>query len=118
MKVTFPVGFHPFHKDDGMNFQLNRFYTSGVLSYFNRIKQYNTRDISKLIQQDTLVMAGTHDFYTIYLKDQVEALTNARSVESRLFTEQEQAHQHCQVGNTKLALDVMLDWMERVEKNA
>lgn len=86
--------------------------------YFNRIKQYNTRDISKLIQQDTLVMAGTHDFYTIYLKDQVDALTNARSVESRLFTEQEQAHQHCQVGNTKLALDVMLDWMERVEKNA
>lgn len=86
--------------------------------YFNCIKEYNTRTISKLITQDTLVMAGASDLYTIYLKEQVEALKNAKSVESRLFTEDEQAHQHCQVGNLKLALDVIIDWIERVNKNA
>ena len=86
--------------------------------YFNCIKEYNTKTLSEMITQDTLVMAGTADLYTVYLKEQVEALTNAKSVESRLFTEDEQAHQHCQVGNLKLALDVIMDWIERVEKNA
>lgn len=86
--------------------------------YFNCIKEYNTKTISELITQDTLVMAGTADLYTIYLENQVEALVNAKSVESRLFTEDEQAHQHCQVGNLKLALDVIIDWIERVDKNA
>lgn len=86
--------------------------------YFNCIKEYNTRTLSEMITQDTLVMAGSSDLYTIYLEDQIKALTNAKSVESRLFTEDEHAHQHCQVGNLKLALDVIIDWIERVEKNA
>ena len=71
-----------------------------------------------MIHQDTLVLAGASDLYTIYLQEQVEALTNAKSVESRLFTKEEHADQHCQVGNTKLVLDVILDWIERVDKNA
>lgn len=29
----FPVGFFEFHKDEGLNFQLNRFYSSGYLGY-------------------------------------------------------------------------------------
>ena len=29
----------------------------------------------------------------------------------RLFTRAEQAHQHCQVGNLRLALDFILDWI-------
>lgn len=86
--------------------------------YFNCIKQYNTRSISEMIYQDTLVLAGASDIYTIYFQEQVDALINAKSVESRLFTKEEHAHQHCQVGNTKLVLDVILDWIERVDKNA
>lgn len=86
--------------------------------YFNCIKKYNTKTLSQLVTQDTLVMAGAADLYTIFLKEQVDALTNAKTVESRLFTEEEQAHHHCQVGNIKLALDVIIDWIERVEKNA
>lgn len=31
--------------------------------YFNHIKRYNTIEISKLITQDTLVLAGEHDIY-------------------------------------------------------
>lgn len=85
--------------------------------YFNCIKQYNTKSISKLISQDTLVMAGASDLYTVYLKEQTDALTNAKSVESRLFTKEEQADQHCQIGNLKLALDVIIDWIERIDKN-
>ena len=43
---------------------------------------------------------------------QIKALTNAESVAARVFTKQEQAHNHCQIGNTGLALDVMVKWIE------
>jgi hypothetical protein len=38
-------------------------------------------------------------------------LTSARSVAGRVFTSDEHAQNHCQVGNVKLALDVILDWI-------
>lgn len=85
--------------------------------YFNCIKQYNTRSISADIRQDTLVLAGESDLYTVYLKEQVEALVNAKSVKSRLFTKEEHADQHCQIGNTKLVLDVIVEWIEEVQNN-
>lgn len=86
-------------------------------AYFNCIKQYNTKSLSAKIRQDTLVLAGASDLYTVFLKEQVDALVNAKSVESRLFTKEEHADQHCQVGNTKLVLDVIIEWIERKQQN-
>ena len=80
--------------------------------YFNCIKQYNTREISPMLTQDVLVLAGTGDLYTIYYEDQLKALTKARSVTGRLFTEEEHADHHCQIGNLKLALDTIEGWIE------
>ena len=79
--------------------------------YFNCIKQYNTREISPLLTQDVLVLAGAGDLYTIYYEDQLKALTNARSVTGRFFTEEECADHHCQIGNVQLVLDVIEDWI-------
>ena len=81
--------------------------------YFNCIKQYNTRASSPLLTQDVLVLAGTEDLYTIYYEDQLKALTNARSVTGRLFTEEECASHHCQIGNVQLVLDTIENWIER-----
>ena len=80
--------------------------------YYNHIKMYNTREISKLITQDTLVLAGESDLYTVYYKDQLDALVNARSVTGRLFTSDEYADHHCQVGNLGLVLETITDWIE------
>jgi hypothetical protein len=44
---------------------------------------------------------------------QVKALTNARSVTSRIFIKEDQAQNHCQIGNIGLALDVMRKWIEQ-----
>jgi len=44
---------------------------------------------------------------------QLKALTNARSVEDRVFTKEDQAQNHCQVGNIRLSLDHILDWISR-----
>ena len=61
------------------------------------------------------MLAGESDIYTVFLKEQIEALTCARSVESRLFTAKEHADHHCQIGNTKLVLDTILDWIAKKE---
>ena len=79
--------------------------------YFNCIKQYNTREISKLITQDVLVLAGSEDLYTIYYEDQISALVNARSVTGRLFTQEDCASHHCQIGNLQLVLDTIIQWI-------
>lgn len=58
-------------------------------------------------------MAGEDDIYTIYFEKQQKALKSAKSIEGRIFTREEQASHHCQVGNLKLAIDYILDWVER-----
>lgn len=105
------------------NFFLNWLLEQGYFVYdnvhnpcefFNCIKQYNTKEISPKLTQDVLVLAGTTDVYTIYLSEQLDALINAKSVESRVFTKHEHADTHCQVGNLTLALDYIIDWISRV----
>lgn len=69
------------------------------------------------VTQDVLILTGEKD-HLIPLKMhhlQVAALTNARSITARIFTEEEQAQNHCQVGNLTLALDVMVDWIQNLE---
>ena len=80
--------------------------------YFNHIRLYNTREISKLITQDTLVLAGEADIYTVFYQDQIDALVNARSVTGRLFTKEDQADHHCQIGNMGLLLDTIAGWIK------
>ena len=84
--------------------------------YFNYIKRFNTRDISPMITQDVLVLAGASDLYTIYYDEQIKALTNARSVTGRLFTEEESADHHCQIGNIPLLLTTITDWLAEKER--
>jgi hypothetical protein len=75
---------------------------------------FTTKDISKLITQDVLLLAGSEDHYvpTSQFFAQMKALINARSVTGRIFTRMDNAQNHCQVGNVRLALDVIIDWIE------
>jgi hypothetical protein len=66
------------------------------------------------VRQDVLILTGREDhFIPFKMHDmQVKALTNARSVTGRVFTREEQAQNHCQIGNVGLAIDVMVKWIE------
>ena len=77
-------------------------------------REYRTDDISSLVTQDVLLMAGSKDHYMplSMLPDQLMALTAAHSVSARVFTEAESAQNHCQIGNMGLALKVILDWLD------
>ncbi len=87
-------------------FRLSRFYT--------------TRDISALVKQDVLLMAGAEDHVIplVHFKEQASILNNARSVTARLFTREEQAQNHCQIGNLGLAVEVITDWIDKTNKGS
>ena len=81
---------------------------------FQAYRQYRTDDVSPLVTQDVLLMAGTKDHYVPFpmLGQQLLTLTAAHSVTARVFTEAEHAQSHCQTGNTGLAIKVILDWLD------
>jgi pimeloyl-ACP methyl ester carboxylesterase len=82
--------------------------------YFVRARGFHTRDVSPAIRQDVLLMAGTHD-HGIPLEqafDQARSLSAARSTTIRIFTADEYAQMHCQLGNLPLAINVIESWAE------
>jgi len=77
--------------------------------------QLNEENIhSELINQDVLILTSRHDHFIPFKMHemQLKALVNAKSVTGRIFTKEENAENHCQTGNLKLALDTMAEWIE------
>lgn len=68
---------------------------------------------SHLVDQDVLLLGGENDAFQPpkLLHRQARALTNARSVTTRIFTAAEHADQHCQMGNIGLLAEAMVDWL-------
>jgi pimeloyl-ACP methyl ester carboxylesterase len=82
--------------------------------FFYKLKQYNGYLASTKIIGDVLIMAGAEDHF-VSMKQfykQLELLMGAKSVTGRIFTEQEEAQSHCQIGNLGLAAEYMLGWIE------
>ena len=81
-----------------------------------RLQDYSVSDVASRICQDVLLLAGAED-HLIPLAEyhkNMSGLTNARSLTGRVFTREEHAQNHCQVGNVKLALDVILHWIGEI----
>lgn len=70
----------------------------------------------KLVKQDILILSGRKDHFipNKMHQKQLDVLTNAKSVTGRVFTKEEHAQNHCQIGNVGLALKVMVDWIGEV----
>jgi fermentation-respiration switch protein FrsA (DUF1100 family) len=79
------------------------------------VKEMNAENLhSELVTQEVLILTGRKDHFIPFKmhRMQVEALTNARSVTARVFTKETQAHNHCQNGNFRLALETMVQWLD------
>jgi len=91
-------------------------YINGVdtpTEWLTLLQNYSVSDIASKVRQDVLLLAGAED-HMVPLKEydkNRQGLTSARSVTGRVFTTEEHAQNHCQVGNLKLALDVILQWV-------
>jgi len=68
------------------------------------------------IAQDVLILTGRDDHAAPFKmhKKQVDALINAKSVTDKVFYKDSHASHHCQIGNMKLNLDTMINWIESV----
>ena len=83
---------------------------------FDVVERMNAHNLhSEKVTQDVLILTGRNDhFIPFKMHDmQLKALTNAKSVTARVFTKEDQAKNHCQIGNIDLALDVMVKWIEK-----
>lgn len=82
------------------------------------LAEFNEENLkSGLVEQDVLILTAEHDHF-VPLKmhhKQVAALTQANSITEHIFTQAEHAHNHCQIGNMGLALEVMADWIKTKE---
>ncbi|MDH3635125.1 MAG: alpha/beta hydrolase [Gammaproteobacteria bacterium] len=92
--------------------------TETPFDHLYEFTKYQTRDLSPLINQDVLLLAGENDHFVPveFFELQKAALTSARSVRGRIFTAEEGGDQHCQVGRIDLATDEILDWLDSLNK--
>jgi fermentation-respiration switch protein FrsA (DUF1100 family) len=90
--------------------------TSSPYEYFQRTRAYVTADVSALIEQHVLLLAGSEDHLVpmAHFHRQIKTLKNARSITARLFTKSDHAHSHCQVGNYGLAFGTIVNWLDGI----
>ena len=65
-----------------------------------------------------LLFAGSEDLYVpcSQLTEQINTLTNSRSITARVFTRSEHAQNHVQTGNIALSVNVMLGWLAELDE--
>jgi pimeloyl-ACP methyl ester carboxylesterase len=92
--------------------------TTSPYGYFQSTKAYVTSDVSALITQDVLLLAGSEDHLVppAHFYRQIKMLDNARSMTARLFTKSDHAQSHCQVGNYGLAFKTIVDWLDGLQE--
>jgi len=88
--------------------------TRSAFDFLRMSERFRTSNVSALITQDVLLLAGSEDHYVPMAQwyDQIRMLGNARSITARLFTRSECAQNHCQVGNYGLALRTIVNWLD------
>lgn len=84
--------------------------------YLKGLDDFQMLNISDKITQDILILQGKEDHFIDWrlYKEELDSLVNAKSVTLRLFTKEESASNHCQCGNTRLALDTIISWLETI----
>jgi alpha-beta hydrolase superfamily lysophospholipase len=85
--------------------------------YAQKLKLYDLEPIADKITQDMLIVGASQDHFIDYrmVGREINMLKNVRSLTFRLFTEREDAQNHCNVGNGKLVIDEILNWIKRIE---
>ena len=83
-----------------------------ALEFALQLNQENLH--SDLVKQDVLLLASRDDHFIPFRlhQEQLRRLTAARSVTDRVFSREDHAQNHCQIGNIGLALQVMKEWID------
>jgi len=85
--------------------------------YLKKLNDFQMLDVAKNITQDVLIIGAQEDHFVaveLYRKE-LDSLVNVHSLTYRLFTKAEFAANHCNVGNSKLCFDTMMNWIEQIK---
>ncbi len=93
----------------------NAMWVLGVqnpVEMIREIQRYSLKDAAGLIRQPTLILHGEKDHFIP--QEQVHLLCAALKAPKtlRVFTEEEGAEEHCQIGNMTLLHQVLFDWLD------
>lgn len=100
--------------DWGLRHGMYAYEAVSAYDYARKLKLYDIGPVADLIDQDILILGANKDHFIDYrmIGKEINMLKNVRSLTFRLFTDKEQAQDHCNCGNTKLALDTICSWLE------
>ncbi len=107
-------------KNWGLHHGMYAYGATSPYDYVKTLEHFQMADIGPLIDQDVLILGANQDHFIDYrlFSQELNALPNVRSLTFRLFTEKEDASNHCNVGNPKLALDTIVNWMAQIRPEA
>jgi pimeloyl-ACP methyl ester carboxylesterase len=89
--------------------------TKTPFDFLTAIAKHSLDGILHNVKQDILLTEGEQDhlFHVDWLYRTMRELVCARSVTARIFTAREGGEQHCQVGNSALAREEIVNWLAR-----
>ena len=91
---------------------------TSICDMYRKMENYSLANCADKVDQDVLILGADEDIYipVKLLDKELSLLTAAKSVEVRMFTTAEdEAGNHCNVGDPKAALDCILDWLARLD---
>ena len=82
------------------------------------MNRFQMMDIADKITQDVLIVGANKDHFIPYtmVGEEINALKNVRSLTFRLFTDKEDACNHCNCGNVKLTFDTFMNWIMQMKE--
>lgn len=103
--------------DWGIRHGCYAYEASDAYRYAKKLKFYDIEPVADKITQDMLILGANKDHFIDYhlISKEINMLKNVKSLTFRLFTDKEEAENHCNVGNGKLAIDEILDWIYRID---
>ncbi len=90
------------------------FNKSTPYGFLSEVRKYTIHDVAPHIEQDVLLLGASNDHFiplNMY-KEEIDSLSNVKSMTFRVFTEKESAENHCNIGNMELVLKTISSWIE------
>ena len=106
--------------DWGLKHGCYAYEAKDAYGYAKKLKLYDLEPIADKITQDMLIIGANQDHFIDYrlIGREVNMLKNVKSLTFRLFTDKENAQNHCNVGNGKIVLDTICDWIQSIDAEA
>ena len=88
--------------------------------YAKKLRLYDLEPVADRITQDMLIIGASQDHFIDYrlIGREINMLKNVKSLTFRLFTDKEDAQNHCNVGNGKIVLDTICSWIQSIDAEA